>query len=320
MFYSQVILARKGVLGKIWIAAHFDKKLTKNQIFSTDIVDSVNSILNPSVPLALRVSGHLMLGVVRIYGRKVKYLMTDCTEAMWKIKLAYRGGGVDLQGASGPAQINIDDARYFGHILPDTEFPEFAGAAFAYNALAKEEHIRVARMKTTATQSATTQSESSFHSFTHSEPLLFLGDEDTLGGTGGHKLLNVSGISELELARGRKSKSSLLGRASMSSIGAATSVAFDDDNIPAYDDVNGLFGESSERVLDDPFADSSNMLPFMEELFNPVVGSDHAESVTPEDVPRHPMESGKRGLSQMSRSIKVSPEPTRHRSKQRAMV
>lgn len=28
--------------------------------------------------MALRVSGHLLLGVVRIYSRKVKYLMEDC--------------------------------------------------------------------------------------------------------------------------------------------------------------------------------------------------------------------------------------------------
>ena len=89
MFYSQVILARKGPLGKIWLAAHFDKKLTKNQIFSTDISSSVESVLNPAAPLALRVSGHLMLGICRIYSRKVKYLMSDCTEAMWKIKVIF---------------------------------------------------------------------------------------------------------------------------------------------------------------------------------------------------------------------------------------
>ena len=87
MFYSQVILARKGPLGKIWLAAHFDKKLTKNQIFATDITSSVESVLNPAAPMALRVSGHLMLGICRIYSRKVKYLMSDCTEAMWKIKV-----------------------------------------------------------------------------------------------------------------------------------------------------------------------------------------------------------------------------------------
>mmetsp|Transcript_53993 Transcript_53993/g.69336 ORF Transcript_53993/g.69336 Transcript_53993/m.69336 type:complete len:684 (-) Transcript_53993:252-2303(-) len=96
MFYSQIILAKKGPLGKIWLAAHWDKKLTKVQIFQTDISKSVDSIVNPSVPLALRVSGHLLLGVVRIYSRKVKYLMNDCTEALVKIKLAFRPGIVDL--------------------------------------------------------------------------------------------------------------------------------------------------------------------------------------------------------------------------------
>jgi len=100
MFYSQIILAKKGPLGKVWLAAHWgDKKLGRPAIFSTDIATSVESIVNPTVPLALRVSGHLLLGVVRIYSRKVKYLMHDAQEAMVKIKMAFRpgaqGGGAD---------------------------------------------------------------------------------------------------------------------------------------------------------------------------------------------------------------------------------
>ena len=94
MFYSQIILAKKGPLGKIWLAAHWgDKKISRPQIFSTDISQSVDTIVNPAVPLALRVSGHLLLGVVRIYSRKVKYLMHDCHEAMVKIKMAFRPDG-----------------------------------------------------------------------------------------------------------------------------------------------------------------------------------------------------------------------------------
>jgi len=93
MFYSQIILAKKGPLGKVWLAAHWgDKKLGRPQIFSADIASSVESIVNPAVPLALRVSGHLLLGVVRIYSRKVRYLMYDCNEAMVKIKMAFRPG------------------------------------------------------------------------------------------------------------------------------------------------------------------------------------------------------------------------------------
>jgi cohesin complex subunit SCC1 len=91
MFYSQIILAKKGPLGKVWLAAHWgDKKLGRSQVFSADIASSVDTIINPAVPLALRVSGHLLLGVVRIYSRKVKYLMKDCQEAVEKINVAFR--------------------------------------------------------------------------------------------------------------------------------------------------------------------------------------------------------------------------------------
>ncbi|KAF7126328.1 hypothetical protein RHSIM_Rhsim11G0019100 [Rhododendron simsii] len=37
MFYSQFKLAKKGTLGMIWIAAHLEQKLRKNQVADTDI-------------------------------------------------------------------------------------------------------------------------------------------------------------------------------------------------------------------------------------------------------------------------------------------
>mmetsp|Transcript_5985 Transcript_5985/g.9191 ORF Transcript_5985/g.9191 Transcript_5985/m.9191 type:complete len:698 (+) Transcript_5985:151-2244(+) len=113
MFYSQFILTKKGPLGKIWIAAHLDKKLTKVQIFSTDIDSAVHAILFPTVPISLRLSGHLLLGVVRIYSRKVRYLLSDSSEAMVKIKQAFRPGVVDL-----PAEATTVS---FGQVtLPET--------------------------------------------------------------------------------------------------------------------------------------------------------------------------------------------------------
>lgn len=112
MFYSQIILAKKGPLGKVWLAAHWgDKKLARPQIFATDIAASVDNIVHPAVPLALRVSGHLLLGVVRIYSRKVKYLMHDCHEAMIKIKMAFRNHPSDPttnDGKGGGARGTID--------------------------------------------------------------------------------------------------------------------------------------------------------------------------------------------------------------------
>ncbi len=81
MFYSDIILAKKGPLANIWLAAHLSNKLSKTQIFDTNIEGSVQSITQPAFPLALRVSGHLLLGVVRIYSRQVKYLFADCNYA-----------------------------------------------------------------------------------------------------------------------------------------------------------------------------------------------------------------------------------------------
>eukprot|EP00727_Mastigamoeba_balamuthi_P003312 m51a1_g12979 putative cohesin complex subunit rad21 (431) ;mRNA; r:112-1950 len=96
MFYSQLILAKRGPLARIWLAAHWDKKLTKPIVFQTNIVKSVEAIAHPDFPMALRISGHLLLGVVRIYSRKAKYLLQDCSEALIKIKMAFRPGVVDL--------------------------------------------------------------------------------------------------------------------------------------------------------------------------------------------------------------------------------
>ncbi|KAL9643587.1 hypothetical protein ABK040_010200 [Willaertia magna] len=87
MFYSEFILTKKGPLANVWLAAHWDKKLTKQQIASFDLRKSVKGIIDPQVPIALRTNGHLLLGVVKIYSRKVKYVLAECNETLTKIKL-----------------------------------------------------------------------------------------------------------------------------------------------------------------------------------------------------------------------------------------
>eukprot|EP00002_Diphylleia_rotans_P014402 TRINITY_DN2807_c0_g1_i1.p1 TRINITY_DN2807_c0_g1~~TRINITY_DN2807_c0_g1_i1.p1 ORF type:complete len:624 (+),score=170.71 TRINITY_DN2807_c0_g1_i1:55-1926(+) len=96
MFYHQELLAKKGPLGRIWIAAHCDGKVNKQIVREIDIPDSVAQIVSPVAPFALRMSGHLLLGVVRIYSRKAKYLLADCSDALAKIKMAFRPGVIDL--------------------------------------------------------------------------------------------------------------------------------------------------------------------------------------------------------------------------------
>lgn len=106
MFYAHFVLAKKGPLARIWLAAHWDKKLTKAHVFETSIEKSVEGILHPKVKMALRTSGHLLLGVVRIYSRKAKYLLADCNEAFVKIKMAFRPGMVDLPEENREAAVN----------------------------------------------------------------------------------------------------------------------------------------------------------------------------------------------------------------------
>ncbi|KAF5454947.1 hypothetical protein F2P56_024575 [Juglans regia] len=141
MFYSQFILAKKGPLGTIWIAAHLERKLRKNQVADTDIGVSVDSILFPDVPIALRLSSHLLLGVVRIYSRKVNYLFDDCSEALLKIKQAFRSTAVDLPPEEStapyhsitlPETFDLDDFE-----LPDNE--NFQGNYVDHHVSTKEQ-------------------------------------------------------------------------------------------------------------------------------------------------------------------------------------
>lgn len=83
MFFSENFLARGEPLANIWLAAHYDKKLTKAQIQSTDIPNTVQDIISgQGVPMALRLTGQLLLGTTKIYSRKTYFLWDDCTEAL----------------------------------------------------------------------------------------------------------------------------------------------------------------------------------------------------------------------------------------------
>ncbi|PIO59422.1 Rad21 / Rec8 like protein [Teladorsagia circumcincta] len=130
MFYAQFVLSKKGPLAKIWLAAHWEKKLSKAQIYETNVQDAVEEILQPKVKMALRTTGHLLLGIVRIYSRKAKYLLADCNEAFLKIKMAFRPGQVEMleDGKEAPfAAISLPEV----YTDFDSTLPEFNEAEFA---------------------------------------------------------------------------------------------------------------------------------------------------------------------------------------------
>lgn len=96
MFYSENLLSKEGPLAQVWLAANLERKLSKNQFLQSNIVQSTRAIANAtsqneeSEALALRLSGQLLYGVVRIYSRKAKYLLDDVSDALLKLKSAFK--------------------------------------------------------------------------------------------------------------------------------------------------------------------------------------------------------------------------------------
>ncbi|NXJ33224.1 RD21L protein, partial [Ciconia maguari] len=133
MFYMHLLVNKRGPLAKIWLAAHWEKKLTKAHIFECNLETTVTKIISPKFTIALRTSGHLLLGVVRIYHRKAKYLLADCSEALTKMKTAFRPGLVDLP------EENLE-AAYQSITLPE-EFHDFETPLPDLNAIDVAEHF-----------------------------------------------------------------------------------------------------------------------------------------------------------------------------------
>nr|XP_043625779.1 sister chromatid cohesion 1 protein 1-like [Erigeron canadensis] len=92
MFYSHQLLARKAPLGQIWRAATMHQKINRKNLNKLNIINICDEILNPKVPMALRLTGILMGGVCIVYERKVKLLYEDVTRLLvelneaWKVK------------------------------------------------------------------------------------------------------------------------------------------------------------------------------------------------------------------------------------------
>ncbi|KAM4891245.1 double-strand-break repair protein rad21-like protein 1 [Sylvia borin] len=133
MFYVNLLINKRGPLAKIWLAAHWEKKLTKAHIFECNLEATVQKILSPKFAIALRTSGHLLLGVVRIYHRKAKYLLADCSEALTKMKTAFRPGLLDLP------EENFE-AAYQSITLPE-EFHDFEAPLPDVKAIDVAEHF-----------------------------------------------------------------------------------------------------------------------------------------------------------------------------------
>lgn len=54
MFYVHLLINKRGPLAKIWLAAHWEKKLTKAHIFECNLEATVKKILSPKVGCLMR--------------------------------------------------------------------------------------------------------------------------------------------------------------------------------------------------------------------------------------------------------------------------
>ncbi|EFJ47449.1 hypothetical protein VOLCADRAFT_92174 [Volvox carteri f. nagariensis] len=98
-FYAQQIISNpRSPLHIIWLASYLPvggggaggrgsaARLQRSRVANTSVSDSVMQIreLLDKAPLALRLSGQLLLGAVRIHAQQVMCLESDCEDALWR--------------------------------------------------------------------------------------------------------------------------------------------------------------------------------------------------------------------------------------------
>ncbi|KAJ4177056.1 hypothetical protein NW767_015245 [Fusarium falciforme] len=90
MFYSETLLQKSGPLARIWLSANLQRKVSKKHVLRSNIIDSIALITTPSqAPMALRLSSQLLLGAVRIYQRKTRYLLDDCDDTWMTMQMTF---------------------------------------------------------------------------------------------------------------------------------------------------------------------------------------------------------------------------------------
>lgn len=84
-----IIKDPKQNLAKVWIAAHWEKKLTKNVVMNHSIKESVNTLIAPENALALRLAGSLLFGIVKLLLKKVVYLIAEAEDLSNQVTLSF---------------------------------------------------------------------------------------------------------------------------------------------------------------------------------------------------------------------------------------
>lgn len=73
MFYTHVLMSKRGPLAKIWLAAHWEKKLTKAHVSECDLEIIIEKIISPKVCSCLNIAC-ICPDLQR--GKELKYIMS----------------------------------------------------------------------------------------------------------------------------------------------------------------------------------------------------------------------------------------------------
>lgn len=49
MFYTQLFTSKRGPLAKIWLAAHWERKITRTHVFECNLESTIKHIISPQV-------------------------------------------------------------------------------------------------------------------------------------------------------------------------------------------------------------------------------------------------------------------------------
>ncbi|KAA6383768.1 MAG: hypothetical protein EZS28_020706 [Streblomastix strix] len=123
VFWSN-ILSKNGKLGKVWLAANYEKGLSKNVIARVNVFEDANYLMQGVIVdeedgtlrlhLSVRISANLMLGLARILTRQIKYLSDEVEEFRNRINTTYLSASINLPPETtqlGRANITLPDSN-----------------------------------------------------------------------------------------------------------------------------------------------------------------------------------------------------------------
>lgn len=125
MFYSFQIIGKKGPLAKVWLAAHWDKKLSKQQVAATDIRESVGTFwVRTGVVVTVADGRAHRWETSRVEREGMRAAGRGGVQQMTVVVVCYgNSANCSAADADGAAHVGSPVARCGSHLLPQGEVP-----------------------------------------------------------------------------------------------------------------------------------------------------------------------------------------------------